>query len=272
MMTMNDIGKLMHLPIADIKPGKPVHASPYVVQAAAAALQQANGHNWVPLIVKQIDRYTYEVISNGLVYAIAQAAGLERVWCVITDASPETVELTHILAGEQLPKVNLCTASQAEILAALQFVSEQSSALKGLDITAAAEKLASAKRLSWQDFSAITKLGKFKSDKSEVAISRTKLKALSTVFYLLPSEPVVQPPILQPIKIKQASRNEIFQQLKQLAEAETAGFDKLDLEKIADEIFTEPKTKWTSLNPITTKLKCGVTPTQVKALRLVFTL
>jgi hypothetical protein len=270
-MMINDMGKLMHLPLADIRPGLTVATSPYIVQAAATALQQANGRNWVPLIVKQVDQYCYEVISQGLVYAIAQAAQLERVWCIVTDASPETIALTHILAGEQLPKVNLSTASYPEIWAALEFACEQSSALKGMDHTAVAEALMAANRQNWQNLTPITKLGKFKFGKSAVAINGKRLHALATVFDVVPPEPIAAPPVLTPIQLKKATRPEIFAQLQRLASAHPPGFEQLDLEKIADEIFTEPKTKWKSLTPLT-KLNCGITAAHVKVMKQIFTL
>jgi hypothetical protein len=274
MITMNDVGKLMHLPMADIKPGQTVPVSKYMLQAAATALQNANGRNWVPLIVKQVDQYTYEVVSHGLVYAVAQAAKLDRVWCVVTDPSPETLELTHILAGEALPKVNLTTASQDIIQAALEYLCEQpGSALKGLDSTAAAAKLATAKRQTWEDLTPISKLGKFKFATTEAVINTTKkrLDALAEIFYVSPIAPKVEVSSLKTISLKKATRDEIYQQLKLLMESGANGFDDLDLDHIADELFTEPKGKWKSLNPIT-RLNCGIKTAHLKALKQIFIL
>jgi hypothetical protein len=275
MTELLDVGRLMHLPLQDIKPGPLLKVSNFVVQAAAQQLRQAEAKKqvYLPLIVKQLDRHTYEVTSNAIVYAVAKAAGLERVWCVVTDPSPELETLTKILIGEQTPKINLSCASAAEIHSALEFVSQtEVTALKGLDVAELAEKLAAANRETWQDFSPIGKLGKFiKSGKSATSLNPKKLEALATVFYLTPKAPPNLPaPTLS--NLKKATRQEIMERLQYLAQMQISGFDQIDLDKAADEIFTEPKGKWkTSFSPIA-KLNCGISTAQAKVLSQVFTL
>lgn len=269
-----DVGRLMHLPLQDIKPGSAPHVDEFIVQATAEKLRHADAQKqvYLPLIVKQLDRHTYEVTSNALVYTVAKAAGLARVWCVVTDPSPELETLTKILTGEELPKINLSKATSHEIRMGLEFIYQaEGAALKGLDISALAEALASAKRDTWQDFSPISKLGKFiKPGKTATSLTGNKLDLLKNVFYLTPKAPL-NLPAPKVINIKKATRTEIFTRLDYLAQMQISGFDQLDLEKVADEIFTEPKGKWKSFAPIA-KLNCGVSSAQAKSLSQVFAL
>jgi hypothetical protein len=274
MTELLDVGRLMHLPLQDIKPDLLLNVSDFVVQASAQQLRRAEDQKqvYLPLIVKQLDQHTYEITSNAMVYIVAKAAGLERVWCVVTDPSPELETLTKILIGEQTPKINLSVASASEIQAALAFVSQvKAAALKGLDVEALAAQLAAAKRDTWQDFSPISKLGKFiKSGKSAASLTGQKLEALASVFYLTPkARPNLPTPEI--INIKKATHPEIMARLQYLAQMQISDFENVDLDKAADEIFTESKAKWKSFAPIA-KLNCGISTAQAKVLTQVFSL
>ena len=265
MIDINDIGKLMHLPLADILPGDPIEVPGFVITAAAEALLKANGRNWVPVIVKQTGKYEYQVVSNVFPYAVAQEAGLDRVWCMVTDSSSETIELIKILSREIMPKVNLCTASREVIMDALKYlIKRPGSPLSKVDLLVATNRIEEADREDWKDFSAITKL--------KCGITKgLKLDLLSEVFYLspLPSPELPPPPLLT--SIKKGTREEILIGLKYLSDYKINGFNKVDIEKVADEIIHADKSKWKSLNPIST-LSCGIPKPKVATLKMVFKL
>lgn len=194
MNSLSSIGKLMHLYLDEIEPGQEIDASEFLIKASAHLLNQKGGRNWIPVIVKETGTDQYEVIGNAFIYAVAEEAGLERVWCIVADDSEDTVEITKVLAGEQTPKVNLSKASRDEILAALQFLIEQpGSPLKTVKLAIATSRIDEAPRQYWKTFDPIAAL--------KCGITKgKKLDALKQVFYLTPqpmSDTVTDPDILK---------------------------------------------------------------------------
>ena len=179
-MSLSNVGNLMCLYMHEISPGKSTDASEFLIKAAAKALIESGGRNWVPVIVKEIGEDEYEVIGNSFVYAIALEAGLEKVWCIVTDASSRTEVLTQILTGELIPKVNLSTATRDEIKAALQYLIEKpNSELKGVKLAIATNRIDAAQRKYWKNLEPIARL--------KCGITKgKKLDALKEVFYLTP--------------------------------------------------------------------------------------
>ncbi|HEY9850353.1 MAG TPA: hypothetical protein V6D28_12885 [Leptolyngbyaceae cyanobacterium] len=266
MSGFNNVGKLMHLPLADIDYEKSISETNFIVSAAAEILSETGGRNWIPLIVKEISDYQYQVVCNHFVYAVAQKAALERVWCIVIEANEKNIEQAKILAREIVPKVNLSTASRAAILAALQYlITEPGSPLKGIDAEVFANKIANSDREKWLDFNPITTL--------KCGITKgKKLDALSQVFFLQPPKPSVPIPTApETINIKRASRDEILARLSYLSNYNIDGFEKVNVDMATDVIFTASKGKWKSLNPIA-KLDCGIDSTKVKTLKKVFSL
>jgi hypothetical protein len=181
MKSSNSIGSLMHLPINEIDPGARTNIPDFLLKATANILKHKGGRNWIPVIVKDIGEDRYQVISNSFVYAVAEEAGLERVWCIIADDSDDTITLTKILAGEEKPKINLSTASRDEIMAALQYLIEQpnSELKKSVTLAVATNIIDEAPRLYWKNFEPITSL--------KCGITKgKKLDAIKSVFYLTP--------------------------------------------------------------------------------------
>ena len=259
----DNIGKLMHLPLANIKPEVQISKSEFIITAAAEAIYESAGRNWIPIIVKETGDYQYQVVSNHFVYAVAQEAALERVWCIVIEPDGKNIEQAKILAGEAIPKVNLNTASRDTILAALRYlIAEPNSALKGVDAIVATNRIAAADRKSWSSFNSIIAL--------KCGITKgKKLDALSKVFFLSPSTP---PPLpSEVVSIKHASRDENFTRLSYLSTYKIDGFEKLDVESIANILFTASKGKWKSLNPIS-KLECDIDTAKIKTLKTVFSL
>lgn len=264
---MNDfgnVGKLMYLPLADIEAGEEFTASEFLISAAAELVLQAEGRNWLPLIVKETGDYQYQVVSNPLVYAVAHQANLEKVWCIVIDSNPLSIEQAKILAGEITPKVNLNTASRDTILAAFRHLVLQNSDLKGLDVIKATNRIDEADRSEWTSFNPIVNL--------KCGITKgKKLDALKQVFFLSPVKTEAPPPTPSAVSVKKASRDDIFERLEYLSTYKIGGFEAIDADKTADIIFTASKTKWKSLNPIT-KLECGIDTAKLKTLKTVLTL
>lgn len=180
MTTLSNIGNLMYLYLDEIDPGEGTNSPEFLIKASAHLLNQKGGRNWIPVIVKETGEDKYQVIGNSFIYAVAQEAGLERVWCIIADDSEDTIEVTKVLAGEQIPKINLSKASRDEIMAALQYLIEQpGSVLKTVKLAVATNRIDEAPRQYWQNFDPITTL--------KCGITRgAKLNALKQVFYLTP--------------------------------------------------------------------------------------
>lgn len=264
MSDFNDIGKLKHLPLLDIKQAEYFSYSEFIITAAATAVLNTGGRNWLPVIVKEVDNQ-YEVVSNHFVFAVAQKAKLERVWCIVIEPNEKNVEQAKILAQELVPKVNLSTAPKETIAAALKYlVEEPGSVLSKLDVAKTVDKII-ANRESWSNLDVITtlKCGITKGD---------KLNALSKVFFVSPPKQSEQtPPAPEITNIKRASREEIFSRLSYLYKYKIGGFEAIDPDRAADVIFTASKSKWKSLNPIT-KLECGIDAAKIKILKTVFSL
>ena len=180
MSSLSDIGSLMHLYLDEIDPGEGTDAPEFLIKASAHLLNQKGGRNWIPVIVKETGEDQYEVIGNSFIYAVAEEAGLDRVWCIIADDSTNTIEVTKVLAGEERPKINLSKASRDEIMAALQYLIEQpGSVLKTVKLAVATNRIDEAPRQYWKNFDPVTAL--------KCGITKgKKLDALKQVFYLVP--------------------------------------------------------------------------------------
>ena len=120
-------------------------------------MNETGGKNWVPVIVKEVGEYQYQVIGNSFIFAVAEAAGLEKVWCIIADEIEETEKTSKILSGEKTPQINLFTSTRDEIKAALQYLIEKpDSKLKGVKLLVATNRIDEAPRQYWQNFKPIT--------------------------------------------------------------------------------------------------------------------
>ena len=270
MSDFDNIGELMHLRLIDIEPGQEITEPEFFVSSAAEAILQANGRNWVPVIVQEIADYQYQTVSNHFVYAAAKKAQIENVWCIVIDPKPSNIEQAKILTREANPvvNVNLCTASRDTILAALRYLqSEPGSPLKTktVDLIKVTDRILESDRETWADFNKLTKL--------KCGITKeNQLDCLKQVFYCKPLPKKEIPPAPEPVSIKKANRDQIFERLNYLSINKIDKFDKIDPEQLADTLFTTPKGKWKSLNPIL-KLDCGVSKNQIqKTLKTVFSL
>ncbi len=196
MSSLSNIGNLMRLYLDDIDSSISNDTPAFLIKASARLLKEKGDRNWIPLLVKETGKDKYEVIANSFIYAVAKEAGLDRVWCIIADDNDDTAEVTKVLAQEKIPKINLCTASREEIVAALQYLIEQpGSALKSVKLAVAANRIDESPRQYWQDFEPILKL------KSGIT-KGAKLEALKQVFYLTPQPKLEAPPKVEVNKTK----------------------------------------------------------------------
>jgi hypothetical protein len=205
----------MCLPFDEIEPGEPSEVHEYLIQFAANQLGP-EGRNWIPLVVKETAPDQYQVVGNAFIYAVAAEAGLDEVWCIIADDSPETVAITQALAQETQPKTNLSTASREEISAAIDYLMSQAdSPLKGTNPASLVARLDDAPRQYWKDLKPITKLG------CRITAGK-KLKALEQIFYLTPK------PLPEVITDRALLESLNTQQLKAMAKKrEIEGLSKL---------------------------------------------
>lgn len=175
------IGSLKYLYLEELEIKESCTAHPFLISAAAQELASTDGHNYVPIIVKELKSDTYVVIGNSFIYEVTKEAGIERVWCIVTDGDKETQAITKLLAGERLPKTNLSIASRDEIVQALDYaINIPGSPLKGLKKPQVITKIDDAPtRKYWKTLDEIAKL--------KCGITRgKKLNALKDIFFLTP--------------------------------------------------------------------------------------
>lgn len=159
MNSITDAIQLMYLWMHEISVPEPTNAPQFLVDVVAETLNQHRGKNWIPVIVKEVGKGEYEVIANTFVYAAAESAGLEKIWCIIVDQIEDAEYVTKVLSGDIVPKLNLSTASYEQIKTALEYVVEKpSSALKGIKILIAINRIAEAPRKTWKSLDELVKL------------------------------------------------------------------------------------------------------------------
>lgn len=198
----------------EITPSESIDTPDFLIKSTAKALNELGGRNWIPVIVKETGEDEYQVIGNSFIYAVAEEAGLERIWCIIADDSEDTAKISKILAGEILPKINLSHATRDEIKAALEYLIEKpGSSLKGVKLAVATNRIDEAPRKYWKNLDPITTL--------KCGITKAKLKDLKQVFYVTP-EPLPEV-IKDPVLLKTLTVTELKNMAKKRG---IAGFSK----------------------------------------------
>lgn len=176
-----EIGTLRYLYLEEIELQESIEVAEFLVMGAAKAILATNNRNWIPLIVTQTALEKYQVIGNAFVYQVAVEAALEKVWCIIADDSPETLETTKLLAQEKLPQIDLATATREEIKAGLEYlINRANNPLKGVKLASAIDRIDSAPRQYWQK-----SLIDVTSLKCGIT-GGTKLNIFKEIFYVTP--------------------------------------------------------------------------------------
>ncbi|MBD1815358.1 hypothetical protein NDA07_13635 [Microcoleus vaginatus DQ-U2] len=260
MSNSENIGKLINLKLSKIESAEPCSESEFIIAGAAEAVLQAGNRNWIPIIVKETGDYQYQVVSNHFVYAVAQQAKLDLVWCIVIDPKPSNIEQAKILAREANPQVNLSTASKDTIIAVLKYLVKEHN-WKNVKPVETANKIVDSNREQWSDFTPLTKL--------QCGLTKARLDFIAKVFSISPPPPPPPPP--QAVSVKRASKDEIFDRLNYLSTNKIGGFETIDPEKTADAIFTANKGKWKSLTPIA-KLEPGLDTAKMKIIKTLFSL
>ena len=250
----------MHLNLSKIESAEPCSESEFIIAGAAEAVLQAGNRNWIPIIVKETGDYQYQVVSNHFVYAVAQQAKLDLVWCIVIDPKPSNIEQAKILAREANPTVNLSTASKDTIIAVLNYLVKEHN-WKNVKPVETANKIVDSNREQWSDFTPLTKL--------QCGLTKARLDFIAKVFSISPPPPPPPPP--QAVSVKRASKDEIFDRLNYLSTNKIGGFETIDPEKTAEAIFTANKGKWKTLSPIS-KLECGIDTAKMKIIKTLFSL
>lgn len=239
MAKLDDIGNLMYLYLDDIKVNNFNVESAFLVSATAKLLKENKVRNWLPLIVKETGEDQYELIANTFVYEVAKEAKLERVWCIIADDSAETSEISQILMGEKIPKINLSSASKEEISKAIEYLfSLPNSELKTIggykkNPKQCREKIIekisnSPLRKYWQNFKPIGDL------KCGIGNKGKKLDEFTQIFYLTPQS------IPDETKDRNILNSLNQKELQKIAKTRNfKGYSKLKKEKLVDLLSLE---------------------------------
>jgi len=217
-----EIGALIYLYLEEIEPGEPVKIHEFLIKETAKAVSRAGDHNWLPIIVKQMGQDRYQVIGNMFAYAVAEEAGLEKVWCIIADDSEATQTACELLSQERLPKIDLATATVDDIHRGLDYLIHRAvNPLKGVKLPVATSRIFEALRPTWKP--SLMEVTQLKCGITKGA----KLNAFKEVFYLSTqaSVTVEEPPEeMQPTDLNSLT----VSQLKKIAkERGLSGYSKL---------------------------------------------
>ncbi|MFQ3583888.1 MAG: Rho termination factor N-terminal domain-containing protein [Cyanobacteriota bacterium] len=217
---------MLYLDQIELPEEKYIHVPDFLIKTAAKLLQETQQRNWLPILVKEVGKDRYAVIGNAYVYAVAVEAGLERVWCIVVEDSPEAAEVTQVLARERVPKVNLSTASRDEIRSALEYLKQQSgNPLSGVDLAVAVNRIDEAPRQYWQTLDPVADL--------KCGITKgKKLDALEEVFYLTPQPMPDQTEIRDLKLLNKLKINELKALAKKRGLKYTSKIKKLELVKL----------------------------------------
>lgn len=227
MAKLDDIGNLMYLYLDDIKVKNLKKESPFLISATVKLLHQNKTRNWLPLIVKETGEDQYELIANSFGYQVAKEANLQRVWCIIADDSQETEEISQILTGEKIPKINLSIASKEKINQAIEYLfSLPNSELKSINRykQKLIDNISNAPtRKYWQNFKSLGDL------KCGIGKKGKKLDEFTQVFYLTPESIPVD------TKDKNILNSLTKTELQNIAKArQLKGYSKLNISKLVE--------------------------------------
>jgi hypothetical protein len=174
-----EFGSLLHLYLEDIEIDNAIEKSEFLIAGAAKAINDAGGYNCIPVIVEQIDRNKYKVVANSFIYAAAEMAQMDRIWCIVVDDSEQTKRCAKIIAQESLPQIDLANATFEEIRMGLDYlINRPENKLSGVKLAIASNRIADAEKQSWK--SSLIDVTKLKCGITK----GKKLNIFKEIFYL----------------------------------------------------------------------------------------
>jgi hypothetical protein len=257
-----EVGALLHLYLEEIEPLIPTEAHQFLITEAAKAINEAQGRNWIPVIVKQTGAEKFQAIANIFILVAAQEAGIDKVWCIVVDDSAITQKSSQLLSQELTPKVDLATATRDEIKLALDYLINRSiNPLVGVRLATALDKIDGVSRQSWKE-----------SLKEVVALkcgitTGKKLDIFKEVFYITPQPPLPPPP---PVNLATATRDEIRVALDYLINRSVKPLVGVTLTTAVDKIDNPYRQYWKQDLKEVTALRCGITAAKIKIFKEVF--
>lgn len=256
-----EIGALLHLYRDEIEPLFPIETHQFLIAEAAKAINQAEGRNWIPVIVRQTGSDNYQAIANIFVLASAEEAGLDKIWCVIADDSEQTEKASQLLSQEIAPKINLATASREDIKLALDYLINRSiRPLTGVNLATALDKIDKAPRQFWkEELKEVTSL--------KCGVTTAKLNIFKEVFYSTPEAP---PPPPSQVNLATATRDEIRLGLEYLINRFANPLKNVNFEETLDRLDNPYRQYWKEQLKEVTTLGCGITTAKLKIFKEIF--
>ena len=114
-----ELGKILCLPLFEVKGNQYFH--PIMVNDLAKKIQK-NQRNYLPVIVKLLDKDSYEAIYNVQILEAARKAKVDFVWCIVVD--DEILDQIKVESGEII-RLPVLTASEQDIAEVLKYIKEK---------------------------------------------------------------------------------------------------------------------------------------------------
>jgi competence ComEA-like helix-hairpin-helix protein len=253
-----EVGTLLPIYLEEIEPLISTKAHQFLITEAAKAINEAGGHNWIPVIVKQKAEKNFQAIANIFILVAAKEAGLDKVWCIVVDDSAITEKSSQLLSQELTPKVNLATATRDEIKLGLDYLINRSvNPLVKVKLATALDKIDNPHRQYWKEnFKEVLAL--------KCGINTGKnLDIFKEVFYTTPKTP---PSALLPVSgissKKKTEKNPVQIKLNTASESELLKVPGIGPQKALDIINRRETKKIQNIEELT-EIK-GITSKMIK--------
>jgi hypothetical protein len=246
-----EVGTLLPIYLEEIEPLISTKAHQFLITQAAKAINEAGGHNSIPVIVKQMGAENYQAIANIFILVAAKEAGIDQVWCIVADDSAITQKSSQLLSQELTPTVNLATATRDEIKLALDYlINRPVNPLVGVNLATALDKIDNPHRQSWkEDLKEVVAL------KCKITTGK-KLDIFKEVFYVTPQPEPERP---EPVNLATATRDEIKLALDYLINRSINPLGGVRLATALDKIDGVSRQSWKEDLKEVVALRCGIT-------------
>jgi len=257
-----EIGTLLHLYLEEIEPLISTKAHQFLITEAAKSINEAQGRNWIPVIVKQTGIESFQAIANIFILVAAQEAGIDKVWCIVADDSVITQKSSQLLSQELTPKVDLAIATRDEIKLALDYLINRSvNPLVGVRLATALDKIDGVSRKSWKE-----NLKEVVALKCGITTGK-KFDIFKEVFYITPQKEPPRPPL---VNLATATKDEIYVGLNYLINRSDNPLVGVTLTTAVDKIDNPYRQYWKQDLKEVTALRCGITAAKMKIFKEIF--